>query len=99
MSAKMIESVETIQEVWRYESSEWMLTEYERKPSTISLNVQRRDSDDCYSFRCLGTDYSVIEGADESDLNGALDIMAAEMDASDANVSVCSLWQFLCHLA
>jgi len=94
----MIQSVEPIQQVWHYETSEWILTEYEQKPSTLSLTVQRRDSDDRYSFRCLGVDYSVIEGADESALNGALDVMAAEMDASNANVSICSLWQFLCHL-
>ena len=86
-------------EIWRFETSQWVLIEYEHKPSTMSLSVQSRDSDDCYFFRCLGVDYSQIENANLCDLNSALDYVAAEMDAAEANVSVCSLWQFLCHLA
>lgn len=83
-------------EIWRHETDNWELVEYEKIPNALCFNVSYKNREDVhFHFRSLGVSHEKLESADHELLNTLLNILGNVAIANDWNVSVSSFWDNL----
>ena len=82
-------------EIWRRETENWEIVEYEKMPGALCCNVNHKGSDVSFHFGRLGVSYEIMESVDNELLDSLLTIMGNVAVASGWNVSVSSFWSNL----
>ena len=83
-------------EIWRRETDNWELVEYEKIPNALCFNVSHKNRKDVhFHFGSLGVSHKKLESADDELLNTLLNILGNVAIANDWNVSVSSFWSNL----
>ncbi len=83
-------------EVWRRETEDWEIVEYEKQPNALSCNVNHRREDDIsFHFGSLGVSREKLEAAQDELLDNLLAVFANTALANGWNVSISSFWSNL----
>ena len=82
-------------EIWRRETKNWEIVEYQKMPSALCCNINYKGDDVSFHFGSLGVRHEKLESADDEFLDALLTIMGNVAVASGWNVSVSSFWSNL----
>ena len=82
-------------EVWRRETENWKIVEYQKMPNALCCNVNYKADDISFHFGSLGVSHKKLENCDDKLLDVLLTIMGDVAVANNWNVSVSSFWSNL----
>ena len=83
-------------QIWRWETENWEIVEYEEQPSALCCNVNYKHDDDiAFHFGTLGVSHKKLEAAGDELLDNLLIVFGNTALANGWNVSISSFWSNL----